>query len=327
MEERSEEILAERRAKLARLRGELSVQDRDITSAPSLTVVDEFSEHFASGDARSGLVNQAQSSQSEKHKIFYADSKPRQGKSDLEYNSLVREAGERGKPGPGFGSCSTFAEDTDLEEEEEAESSILSSRSKSAGPMRQMQLDGVSNQLARQFQQDHTLKLSSSITKVYENGKYITSTEDLGYQSSVSSPNESKRMSGEGKGEAGLLKVEKGMDAFSQSLPETFLKSVKSDLSQSVSMGNGKSKSKVVYDPRIFGGEGGGKDTARSRRTGEEDEVEREYFERMNKFNGKGPEKSSFKQFLNDSFRPKQDCKDRHEGASENQVICNFSVC
>ena len=322
MEERSEEILAERRAKLARLRGELSVQDRDITSAPSLTVVDEFSEHFNSADARSGLVKQAEQTNSDKHKIFYADANSRREESDLEFNSLVKEAGQRGRAAPGFGSCSTFAEDTDLEDE--TDSSITSARSKSAGPIRQKQLDGVSNRLANQFQADHTLKLSSSITKVYENGKYISSTEDLGYQSSVSSPNESKRASGEGKGETGLLKVEKGMDAFSQSLPETFLKSVKSDLSQSVSSVNSRSKSKVVYDPRIFGTQGGGRreeeGTLAGRRGGEEDEVEREYFQRMNKFNGKDTDKNSFKQFLSDSFRPKTDRQANDRATSQFQV-------
>ena len=37
-------VLAERRAKLARLRSEHFVAGRDVTSAPSLTSVDEFSQ-------------------------------------------------------------------------------------------------------------------------------------------------------------------------------------------------------------------------------------------------------------------------------------------
>ena len=46
----SSRLLAERRAKLAKLRGEIFVQDRDITSAPALTLVDEFHETFGAAD-------------------------------------------------------------------------------------------------------------------------------------------------------------------------------------------------------------------------------------------------------------------------------------
>ena len=87
MEEQKEEILAERRAKLARLRGEMSVQDRDITSAPSLTVVDEFHESFAFADKRSGVIEAQPEVSHQDHPIFYPD--PKNRKSDLEFNHLV----------------------------------------------------------------------------------------------------------------------------------------------------------------------------------------------------------------------------------------------
>ena len=296
------DLQAERRAKLARLRGELSVQDRDITSAPSLTVVDEFSEEFSTADKCSGgPVKPGPSGAHAQHKIFYAEpGRPRREgrESDLEFNKLVNEAnrrgGGRGTSINNFGSSSTFAEDTDLEDEAlTMDSSLNSARSRSAGPARSEQ-----RSLFNQCQADDNLKLSSSITKVYENGKYCN--EDLGYQSSVSSPDQQKRLSTTEP--AGLLKVERGVYTFSQSLPETFLKSVKTDLTQSLAHPTGgKAKSKVVYDPRIFG-DGG----ADRRDEINDDRVEREYFERMNKMHTSGPEKSSFKQFLSENFRPNQ---------------------
>ena len=57
----------------------------------------------------------------------------------------------------------------------------------------------------------------------------------------------------------------------------------------------------MVYDPRIFGG---GQHLSRDvalEAEGVQDDVEKEYFEKMNKMNGK--EKSTFKEFLNQSFK------------------------
>ena len=145
---------------------------------------------------------------------------------------------------------------------------------------------------------------------VYQNGKYINSNEDQGYQSSASSPNETKRNRTKenrtGRLENGLLKVERGVDNLSQSLPETFLKSVKVDLSQSGNGTQDRSRSKVVYDPRIFGAA-----PDSSVPTIAEDDVEKDYFNKMNVFNGKDSDrtshkeerKNSFRQFLSESFK------------------------
>ena len=81
-------ILAERRAKLAQLRGELYVHDRDITSAPSLTVVDEFQEDFSSADRRSGLVDGEKPGHIDEHKIFYAERNGRK-ESDFEFKTKL----------------------------------------------------------------------------------------------------------------------------------------------------------------------------------------------------------------------------------------------
>ena len=187
MEEKRDEILAERRAKLARLRGELSVQDRDITSAPSLTVVDEFQEEFSSADKRSGVIDKGEPQQQRNHTIFYAEQGARK-ESDLEFNKLVSEASRRGgkgaeQKGNDFGSGSTFAEDTDLDDELDGYSV---SRSKSAGPVRS-QTEGFPAGLSNQFEGGKSFNLGSSITK--ERFKYKkTSLEpgdklQIGYKS------------------------------------------------------------------------------------------------------------------------------------------------
>ena len=72
MEPNKKELAAERRAKLAKLRQALSLQDRDITSAPSLTKVDEFHEEFGAADKRDGGVEvDVGHGVVDKHKIFY----------------------------------------------------------------------------------------------------------------------------------------------------------------------------------------------------------------------------------------------------------------
>ena len=320
MDEKNLEILAERRAKIARLRGELSVQERDITSAPSLTVVDEFHENFSAADKRSGAIETGKDGEEGEHKIFYANGSNKKGRkvSDLEYNNLVNEARKRGGGSEGngggenksstndFESFSTMAEDDYIDED---------------GEFSTVNQIGEQRDLFNQFQGEGNINLSSSITRVYQNGKYMSSNEDLGYQSSASSPNEAKRKPvstiSNPRLEKGLLKVEKGVDTFSQSLPETFLKSVKQDLSQSVNGGGrDKSRSKVVYDPRIFGVSG-------PKPSQNEDDVEKEYFDRMNKLHGKGKDegRNSFRQFLDASFR------DRSEQERSIPERVSFFIC
>ena len=187
-----DDAAAERRAKLARLRGELSVQDRDITSAPSLTVVDEFQQEFSAADKRSGLVDRraAGGSDSGRHTIFYADKKGSRKESDLDYNPLVHEATRRGGGGNrggggvvggggivggggvtnGHGGSQGWEpsefEDTDLEDEPGF--SVSSSRSRSAGVGARLRgsEDLMSVSLADRFREEKTLNLDSSITKV-----------------------------------------------------------------------------------------------------------------------------------------------------------------
>ena len=125
-------------------------------------------------------------------------------------------------------------------------------------------------------------------TKMYQDGQYVYSSEDLGYQSSTSSPNESKRKAESFKmrGETGMemkksgqmLKVEKAMDPLSMSLPETFLKTVKNDLSESIKSTT-STRSKVVYDPRMFNGQS---KVAPNNSL----DPEKEYFEKMHNFHG-----------------------------------------
>ena len=153
----------------------------------------------------------------------------------------------------------------------------------------------------------------------------MSSVEDLGYQSSVSSPDQTKRGGNNEaaedtaaaaarlphKQDKNLLRIEKGVDAFSQSLPETFLKAVKVDLSSSVNAvapRDTNNKSRVVYDPRIFGSGRHATDGETRREGGEdgegggaEDPVEKAYFEKMTRMHSQ--ERTTYKGFLGDSFK------------------------
>ena len=125
-------------------------------------------------------------------------------------------------------------------------------------------------------------------TKMYQDGQYVYSSEDLGYQSSTSSPNKSKRKAESFKirGDAGIemkksgqmLKMEKAMDPLRMILPETFLKTVKNDLSESIKSTT-STRSKVVYDPRMSNGQS---KVAPNNSL----DPEKEYFEKMHNFHG-----------------------------------------
>ncbi len=233
-ENKGHSLAAERRAKLAKLRQALSLQDRDITSAPSLTKVDEFQERYGAADKRNGLVNEPDTPINEgTHKIFYNETQ-------------VNGREERNRKYTDTGSILT--EDTDFEDESSPPSSPSRGTSASTLSARTAAIKSPASDST-----DSSGRVGSSTVKVYQNGQYINSMEDLGYQSSISSPND-KRYSPQESKKMSLLKVERSVDTFSQSLPETFFKTVKLDLSQSVGLPSGDAitKSKVLYDPRIF---------------------------------------------------------------------------
>ena len=233
-ENKGHSLAAERRAKLAKLRQALSLQDRDITSAPSLTKVDEFQERYGAADKRNGLVNEPDTLINDgTHKIFYNETQ-------------VNGREERNRKYTDTGSILT--EDTDFEDESSPPSSPSRGTSASTLSARTAIIKSPASDST-----DSSGRVGSSTVKVYQNGQYINSMEDLGYQSSISSPND-KRYSPQESKKMSLLKVERSVDTFSQSLPETFFKTVKLDLSQSVGLPSGDAitKSKVLYDPRIF---------------------------------------------------------------------------
>ena len=225
-------LAAERRAKLAKLRQALSLQDRDITSAPSLTKVDEFQAQYGAADKRAGTVNEPGGpNNDDPHKIFYNE-------GHLNSRNFIN----RDKNNIDTRSINT--EDTDFEDEGESLSPIGDANS--AGSM---SARAASKSPATDSSEG---RVNSSTVKVYQNGQYINSMEDLGYQSSISSPNDA-RYSPEDKKRSGgnLLKVERSVDTFSQSLPEAFFKTVKLDLSQSVGIPSQAGKSREAIHKRV----------------------------------------------------------------------------
>ena len=89
-------VLAERRAKLAKLREEHFVLDRDITSAPDITSVDEYRTKFNAGMKQ--LAQQGETTRAiEEHKIFFAHGKKNvnPNQSDLDFNPLIDLARQR----------------------------------------------------------------------------------------------------------------------------------------------------------------------------------------------------------------------------------------
>ena len=94
-----------------------------------------------------------------------------------------------------------------------------------------------------------------------------------------------------------LLKLEPAIDPLSVSLPEAFLKSVKTDLSQSIKS-TSSSKSRVHYDPRIFSSK-------------KKEDPEKEYFDKMSRFYGE----------MNEKFPPKT--KSSHQSQSQSKPVLN----
>jgi hypothetical protein len=284
-------LLAERRAKLAKLREEVSVHDRDITSAPPVTLVDEFHETFGAADQRHGgaALTSDLAALPADHKIFYAKDgskgPPPASLSDLDHNALVREASQRSHH------KSSLTQQDDL-------------------------------QLSPPADHRGTADLIGSAA---EGGLAASLVEDLGYQSSASSPSESKGRHGCAGGGTRNRAID--MDAestrmpaaaaatvnLSQSMPEGILKAVKTDLAQSLGAIAEKAKSRGIYDPiRLFenGGVSSTEVTLMREEEGEGgrgDKTERDYFQRMSRLEGRVRESvvgrsQSFQHFLHQSF-------------------------
>ena len=231
------------------------------------------------------------------HQVFRAQGRVRDDKkADLSFNPLIDEANQRrrtkvesvGEPKSSEGVENTGYVSDDFSEES-LEPYIGQSFSQTIG------LENKSN--------EQTLKVENSLgqilvvekeqsSKIYKDGKYLSSHEDpqapdQGYQ--TDSPSDSLRRSADKSPDSRdpviikpsnqLLKLEPAIDPLSVSLPEAFLKSVKTDLSLSIKS-TSSSKSRVHYDPRIF-----------SSKKQKKEDPEKEYFENMSKFYGEMNEK------------------------------------
>ena len=233
------------------------------------------------------------------HQVFRAQGKVRDDKkADLSFNPLIDEANQRRRTkveSVGELKSSQGVENTgyvsDDFSEESLEPYIGPSFSQTIG------LENKSN--------EQTLKVENSLgesfvvekeksSKIYKDGKYLNSSHhedhqapDQGYQ--TDSPSDSLRRSADKSPDSRdpviikpsnpLLKLEPAIDPLSVSLPEAFLKSVKTDLSLSIKS-TSSSKSRVHYDPRIF-----------SSKKQKKEDPEKEYFENMSKFYGEMNEK------------------------------------
>jgi len=284
-------LLAERRAKLAKLREEVSVHDRDITSAPPVTLVDEFHETFGAADQRHGgaaPTGDLAAALPTDHKIFYAKDGSSKGPppaslSDLDHNALVREASQRNHH------KSSLTQQDDL-------------------------------QLSPPADHRGTADLIGSAA---EGGLVTSLAEDLGYQSSASSPSESKGRHGCAGGGTRNRVIDIDVEStkmaaaatvnLSQSMPEGILKAVKTDLAQSLGAIAEKAKSRGIYDPiRLFENGGGSATEVTVMREeegegGRGDKTERDYFQRMSRLEGRVRESvvgrsQSFQHFLHQSF-------------------------
>jgi hypothetical protein len=264
------------------------VHDRDITSAPAVTLVDEFHETFGAADQRHGGAATASdlAPLPADHKIFYAGSSkgpPPASLSDLDHNALVREASQRNH----HKSSSTQQDDLQL-----------------SPPA------------------DHR-GTADLIGSAAEGGLAASLVEDLGYQSSASSPSESKGRHGCAGGGTRNRVIDIDVEStkmaaaatvnLSQSMPEGILKAVKTDLAQSLGAIAEKAKSRGIYDPiRLFENGGGSATEVTVMREeegegGRGDKTERDYFQRMSRLEGRVRESvvgrsQSFQHFLHQSF-------------------------
>ena len=299
-------VLAERRAKLAKLRGEHFVAGRDITSAPTVTNVDEFEQKFGAADWTKSKPTAGIHNDGTSHKIFYAEKNNKgigRKTSDFEFNPLVNEASRRGRHNSRNKDEFNMWEENGDEDTERSfglsvneEPYIDNSASQttqgnqhinySSSVQNKNKLNNEEEKLSHSLREfGHKTRENEVVgvqneksTKIYQDGHYVPSSEDLGYHSSISSPNESKKSYSDRPEQ--LLSVEKAMgDPLTMSLPETFLKSVQKDLSASLKS-NGSTRSKVVYDPRMFGGQTkiGPSKTK---------DPERDYFEKMSNFHNR----------------------------------------
>ena len=268
-------VLAERRAKLAKLREEHFVSERDITGAPDITSVDEYRAKFQAARKQSGQLEGVRAQETEEHRIFFGpagrrDTNRHQAQSDLTFNPLIAEAKQRKSRG------------VKTETLEDSEAS-LSARSEDTLENIEQSLAG--NGLGKFNRELEQIVEKEKSSKFYRDGEYISPSpsDDPGYQSAAHSPNEFLKRAKEGQ-EAGerrspqqkqLLNIEAAIDPLSVSLPERFLKTVKNDLSQSIKSTT-STKSKVHYDPRIF--------SAKKRKKSVDPETD--YFRNMSKFYG-----------------------------------------
>ena len=220
-------ILAERRAKLAKLRGEHFVHDRDFTSAPSVTVVDEFEYKF--GAAKSEKIDDSLDiTAGTAHKIFYAESKDRKAErkpSNLEFNSLVNEANQRGRQSSALTSPvnpiteyrrqpSTVFNENSLEKDPKNSSisysnEYIDDKSNQNDTVKNNRKEGrivraysfSGNNVCRNKSKSKNSKRNSlddeKSERILQRKLHVTnSIEDLGYISSSSSPHESKKLAG-----------------------------------------------------------------------------------------------------------------------------------
>ena len=257
----SSRLLAERRAKLAKLRGEIFVQDRDITSAPALTLVDEFHETFGAADQRHGLAaGETGGLNHAEHRIFYAANgrPPPPAVSSLDTNLLVAEANKRGQH------------------------KISQQHTEDQQPPQVVDYIEDMSCMAMEKGNIHPASAEGGV-------------EDLGYQSSLSSPSDRRHPSTCTVISMPTQGATRGPDSLSQSLPEGVLKAVKTDLAQSLSAIAERAKSRGIFDPgRLF--DNGGAATAAE-----------EYFRRMTRLQGRVRDSvvsrsQSFQHFLHQSF-------------------------
>ena len=279
----------------------------EVTSAPLITSVDEYSQVSQAplnenrlqfsfswfqvhGTAeRKALQTKVESETPGQHPVFRSLGKARDDKrtADLTFNPLIDEANQRRRTQTvnltdikSSGGREQLDNVSDDFSDESLEPYIGKSQS--------IEVENVVKEPSHNPRVKTLVVEKEKSNKIYTDGKYLNSTEDQapdqGYQTAVNSPSDSMRRSAEQRPDnkdvkhTQLLKLEPAMDQLSVSLPETFLKTVKMDLSQSIKSTT-STKSRVHYDPRIF-----------SSKKKKED-PEKEYFEKMSRFYGEMNEK------------------------------------